>query len=117
MPSRSLYDCNRLITTEEVLTRLRRQSVIFGNPASIISDRGTAFTSATFKSYCKEEGIEHMLIITGLLRGKIERVNRIILILTKLSMPKSLELYKHVDAVQQHINSSYNQSVKKTSLS
>jgi len=107
----------RSTTTEEVLTRLKRQSMIFGNPARIISDQGTAFTSTTFKSYCKEEGIEHVLITTGLSRGndQIERVNRTIIpVLTKLSMPKPLEWYKHVDAVQQHINSSYNRSIKRT---
>jgi len=52
----------------EVLGVLRKQSVVFGNPRRIISDRGAAFTSNDFQSYCREENIEHVLITTGVPR-------------------------------------------------
>lgn len=107
----------RSITTDEVLTRLKKQATIFGNPRRIISDRGTAFTSHLFEEYCKEQGIRHVLITTGVPRGngQVERINRIIIpILTKMSIGKPEEWYKHVDIVQQYINSSYNRAIKTT---
>jgi len=44
-------------SSKDVITRLEAQSAIFGNPAQIIYDRGTAFTSDEFKMYCENEGI------------------------------------------------------------
>lgn len=52
----------------EVIDRLRKQAVIFGNPYRIISDRETAFTSNAFKEYCEQEKIQHLLITTGISR-------------------------------------------------
>lgn len=107
----------KLTTTEEVILRLKKQATIFGNPRCIVSDRGIAFTSHAFRDYCKEEGVEHVLITTGVPRanGQVERMNRVIVaVLTKLSLPKAEEWYKHVDKVQQFINSLYNRSVKAT---
>jgi len=43
----------------EVVDRLRRQSVVFGNPRRLISDKGSAFTSKEFQEYCRTEEIEH----------------------------------------------------------
>jgi len=44
--------------TDEVLNRLEKQSAIFGNPRRIVTDRGTAFTSSTFRDYCSDHGIQ-----------------------------------------------------------
>ena len=41
--------------SSEVIEHLRKQSILFGNPRRIISDRGTAFTSAAFEDYCRTE--------------------------------------------------------------
>jgi len=64
------------ITHEEgVLDIQKKQSIIiFGNPRRIISDRGVAFASNDFQSYCREENIEHVLITTGMPRsnGQVE---------------------------------------------
>jgi len=38
--------------TAEVLSKLKKQSTIFGNPRRMISDRGAAFTSKEFAEYC-----------------------------------------------------------------
>ncbi|KOX79081.1 Pro-Pol polyprotein [Melipona quadrifasciata] len=43
----------------EVIERLRKQSVTFGNPRRIISDRGAAFTSREFAEYYHQENIHH----------------------------------------------------------
>lgn len=104
-------------TSEEVITRLKRQEIIFGNPRRIISDRGTAFTSHAFEEYYKEEGIEHGLITTGVPKGngQVERLNRTIIpINTKLSIPKPTEWYRYVDRVLQMINSTTNRIIDKT---
>lgn len=102
---------------EVVIDRLTRQAGNFGNPRRIISDRGTAFTSNAFADYCKNEDIEHILIVTGVPRGngQVERTNRIIIpVLTKLSHPNPSNWYKHVNLVQQYINSTYTRSIGMT---
>ena len=94
-------------TSAEVIDRLRKQSYVFANPRRLISDRGTAFTSKEFENYCREEGIEHVLITTGIPRanGQVERVNRTLIpLLTKLSAPKSGEWYKYVSDAQRRLN-------------
>jgi len=60
----------------EVLSKLKKQSTIFGNPRRIVSDRGVAFTSREFAEYCAKEKIHHVLTTTGVPRanGQIERV-------------------------------------------
>ncbi|KYM96013.1 Pro-Pol polyprotein [Cyphomyrmex costatus] len=76
-------------TSKKVITKLQLQGQVFGNPSCIITDRGTAFSSAEFENYCTEQGIKHAMITTGLPRanGQVERVNRTIIpILTKLSL-------------------------------
>jgi len=76
-------------TSLEMIKKLTLQQQIFGNPACIVSDRGTAFSSKEFKDYCEKEGIRHILITMGLSRanGQVERVNRVIIpVLTKLSL-------------------------------
>lgn len=104
-------------STEDALVRLRKQAAVFGNPRRIIADRGSAFRSNAFKEYCVEENIELVLITTGVPRGngQVERSNRIAIpVLTKLSMPNPSEWHKHVDRVQQCINSTYSRSLKMT---
>lgn len=97
----------------EVIEKLKKQSVIFGNPRRIISDLGTAFSSNEFSDYCVKEGIERVLITTGVPRanGQVERVNRTIIpLLTKLADPKREEWYKHLELAQQYINATVSRS-------
>ncbi|XP_029178223.1 uncharacterized protein K02A2.6-like [Nylanderia fulva] len=104
-------------TTTEVLNHLMEQSAIFGNPRRIVSDQGTAFTSHDFESYCKDEGIEHIAIVTGVPRGngQIERLNRTLIpLLTKLSIPHSTQWYKFVTRAQQYLNQMPSRSTGKT---
>lgn len=100
-------------TSEEAISRLTRQAAVFGNPRQIVTDRGTAFTSHAFRQYCEEQKIQHILYTTGVPRGngQVERVNRIVIpVLSKLAAPKTDNWYKHVDQVQQYINSSPSRS-------
>ena len=101
-------------TTKEVTDKLNVQKNVFGNPKQIISDRGTAFTSEECKEYCNQEGIKHMTVTTGLPRanGQVERLNRtIISVLTKLSLDDASKWYRHVNSLQQIINSTYHRSI------
>lgn len=101
----------------EVIGRLRKQSFIFDNPRRIISDRGSAFTSEEFKEYCQTEGVEHILITTGIPRsnGQVERLNRTLIpLLTKLAASKHNEWYKHLDAAQMYLNTTPHRSIKTT---
>jgi len=41
----------------DVINRLCKQSVIFGNPQRIISDRNAAFTSNAFEEHCNDKKI------------------------------------------------------------
>lgn len=81
----------------------------------MITDRGTAFTSNSFKAYCQEENIQHLLIATGVPRrnGQVEIINRIVItVLSKLFTENPQNWYKHVDRVQQCINNTPSRSTK-----
>ena len=91
----------------EVIDRLEKQALIFGNPRCIVSDRGPAFRSQDFTDYCKDEKITHGLIATGVPRGngQVERVNRILIpLLTKLTAPLPADWHKYVGKAQQYLN-------------
>ncbi|GBO99580.1 hypothetical protein EVAR_91284_1 [Eumeta japonica] len=101
--------------TDAVLDRLQKQSAVFGNPRRIITDRGAAFTSRAFEQYCEEEGIQHLLITTGVPRGngQVERMHKVLVpMLAKLSRENPDRWYKYVDRIQQYINSTSSRSTQ-----
>lgn len=107
----------KTVAADETLRRLKEQQQVFGNPRRIITDRGSAFTSEVFKSYCRDENIEHILITTGMPRsnGQAERANRVILeVLKRLSAASPEKWYKFVGSVQIAINSTYHRSINRT---
>lgn len=59
----------KTVTSKETIEKLESQKSIFGNPSRIVSDRGTAFTSAEFENYCHQENIEHVKVMAGLPRA------------------------------------------------
>lgn len=104
-------------TTKEVIDKLSSQQTVFENPQRIICDKGTAFTSNTFREYCATEGIELVFTTTGVPRGngQVERINRIIIPgLSKLAIDQPAKWYKYVTRVQKCINSSYQHSIMMT---
>lgn len=104
-------------SAEEVIKKLRIITDIFGNPRRIVCDRGAAFTSTQFNKFCEEEGIELHTIVTGVPRGngQVERVHRIIIpMLTKLSVAKPDEWFKHVVPVQKCLNNSWQRAIQTT---
>lgn len=83
-------------SAREVISKLELQSAVFGNPFQIISDRGSAFTSDDFKTYCETENIIHCKVTTGLPRanGQGERLNSTIInVLAKLSVKDPTKWY------------------------
>ncbi|GFW02873.1 transposon Tf2-6 polyprotein [Trichonephila clavipes] len=101
----------------EVINRLENQRHVFGNPARIITDKGSAFTSSAFEDYCKKQNILHISITTGLPRsnGQIEKQNStIISVLSKLSVDDPVKLYSHVPHLQEILNSTFQRSIKMT---
>lgn len=104
-------------TSKEVISKLELQKTVFGNPAQIISDKGSAFTSNEYQDYCKDEGIKSVCITTGLPRsnGQIERLNRMIIpVISKLAIEDSSKWYRHINRVQQVLNAAYHRSTNTT---
>ncbi|GFV81047.1 hypothetical protein TNCV_2270311 [Trichonephila clavipes] len=96
----------------EVINRLENQRHVFGNPARIITDKGSAF-----EDYCKKQNILHISITTGLPRsnGQIEKQNStIIAVLSKLSVDDPEKWYSHVPHLQEILNSTIQRSIKMT---
>ncbi|GFS58946.1 hypothetical protein TNCV_68731 [Trichonephila clavipes] len=101
----------------EVINRLENQRHVFGNPARIITDKGSAFTSSAFEDYCKKQNILHISITTGLPRsnGQIEKQNStIISVLSKHSVDDPEKWYSHVPHLQEILNSTFQRSIKMT---
>ncbi|GFT85706.1 transposon Tf2-9 polyprotein [Trichonephila clavipes] len=101
----------------EVINRLENQRHVFGNPARIITDKGSAFTSSAFEDYCKNQNILHIPITTNLPRsnGQIEKQNStIISVLSKLSVDDPEKWYSHVPHLQEILNSTFQRSIKMT---
>lgn len=65
------------LTTIKVL---KNHISYFGVPTRLISDRGSSFTSKTFKDFISEYGIKHILnaVATPRANGQVERFNRTI---------------------------------------
>jgi len=84
----------------------------YSKPIRLISDRGCAFTSATFQEFIKELDIQLIHIATGTPRanGQAERVNRTILpIIAKLT-PTLSQWDRTLSEVEYTINNTINRS-------
>ncbi|GFU29237.1 hypothetical protein TNCV_4467891 [Trichonephila clavipes] len=104
-------------STSEVIKKLDIQKTTFGNPRFLIIDRGTAFTSVEFYTYCSEQNISLHHITIGLPRanGQVERINRtIISVLSKMSEDHPTKWFKHVPSLQEVLNSTFQQSLNTT---
>lgn len=90
----------------------------FGLPSRIISDRGTSFTSAAFKSFCDTHGVKHVLNAVACPRanGQAERYNQTIL--SSLAKYSDGEDERNWDMslgkIQWGINNSINSTTQKT---
>jgi len=82
-----VYPC-KSTATDESIRYLRDYFRAYSKPKRLISDRGTCFTSDTFKEFLKNENIQHIFVAVSTPRAndQVERFNRTIVpILAKLS--------------------------------
>ena len=90
----------------------------FGAPVRFITDRGTAFTSEAFKSFCSEHGIKHTLNSSrhAQANGQVERLNQTIL----PALQSNLEEYsgttwdKNLDQLERDLNGSVSKTTGRT---
>lgn len=90
-----------------MIKKLELQKTIFGNPKRIVADKGAAFTSKEFESYCTTENIELHLTTTSTPRGngQAERINAIVKqTIMKMAINNPNQWYKYVETVQLAIN-------------
>lgn len=104
--------------TKSTLKILENIFFDFGLPARIISDRGTSFTSAAFKTFCDHHGIKHVLNAVACPRanGQAERFNQTILnALTKQGSGKNERDWDTwLGNIQWGINNTVNNTTQKT---
>lgn len=67
-------------TSRETIEHLRNIFTEYGNPTTIVSDRGTAFTSKEFAAFTTDTLIKHRQIAVAApwANGLVERVNRVL---------------------------------------
>jgi transposase InsO family protein len=104
--------------TQPVVRVFQQVMCLFGVPTRIISDRGSAFTSHSFKLFCETYNIRHVLnaVATPRANGQCERYNRtIVAALTTLSADtRSNEWDTHVKEVQSAMSTTFNKGIKTT---
>lgn len=105
----------RSTSSKETINRLTAYFNAYSRPVRIISDRGTAFTSAEFTRFLESNNIVHIKIATASPQsnGQVERFNRILIpLLAKISNGDDWDR-KLIDA-EFAINNTKNRSVGTT---
>lgn len=106
----------RSTKTRPVLKFLCDLSTYFGTVHCIVSDRGTAFTSKLFASYCQEHDIRHVknAVRTPRANGQVERQNGTILsaLRTLTAREDRRDWDQHLTAIQWSINTMGNATTK-----
>ncbi|XP_028177583.1 uncharacterized protein LOC114365243 [Ostrinia furnacalis] len=91
---------------------------LFGIPSRLISDRGTSFTSKSFKDFVNSLGIKHVLnaVATPRANGQVERYNRTILasLAVKNHNCKENEWDVHLEEIQLGLNTTINKGTGKS---
>lgn len=94
---------------------LRDYFGIFGVPKRLISDRGTSFTSTSFKRFIVEKGIKHILnaVSTPRANGQVERYNKTIIesLTTKCVGTNDNKWDEHLPEVQWGLNNTFNKGI------
>lgn len=104
----------RTTKSSEVVKHLDDYFRAYSRPRCVVSDRGTAFTSAEFENFLKERGVQHIKIATGSpqANGQVERVNRSIgPMLAKLVRP---EMNIYWDSVLHRVEHALNNTFHRT---
>lgn len=108
----------RSTKTKYVIRAMSDLINIFGVPDRVISDRGSAFTSHTMKTFCAEFGIKHILnaVATPRANGQCERFNRTILssIAAMNGDYENEQWDMHVKTIQRGLNGTVHRVLGKT---
>ncbi|XP_036148576.1 uncharacterized protein LOC114254896 [Monomorium pharaonis] len=103
-------------TSKEVIVCLSQYFAYYSKPNVIVSDRGTAFTSAEFTEFIEKQEIKHVKIATGSPRanGQIERVNRVVTPMLAKITDSSVgdHWYKMLEEVEYALNNTVHKSTK-----
>ena len=90
----------------------------FGTPNRLITDRGSCFTSAKFKSFTQKLGVKHILnaVATPRANGQVERFNRTVIdaLGTRCHGEKENTWDEHLGEIQLGINTTVNKSTGKS---
>lgn len=104
--------------TSSTLKVMREYLGIFGVPRRIISDRGTSFTSDSFKAFIIEKGIKHVLnsVATPRANGQVERYNKVIVdaLTAKCIGTSESKWEEYLPEVQWGINNTFNKGINRT---
>lgn len=104
--------------TQNVIRVLEDNFSTFRNPDRLISDRGSCFTSHTFKRFCSNKGIKHVLnaVASPRSNGQVERYNRTILdSLKALSIRYGEKNWEsHLGNIQWGLNNTIQKTIGKT---
>lgn len=88
----------------------------YGAPAVLVCDRGTCFTSHSFKQFCDEKGIQLVLNSPRhpQANGMVERVNRTLIPVIQAEMKAENKWDQCLKKVQWDLNTSVNKTTRQT---
>lgn len=102
--------------TREVISALKDYFRSYSKPKTIISDRGSCFTSNDFAQFLESENIQHIKVATGSpqANGQAERVNRSLgpMIAKLCDTEKNVHWDNVVDTVEYVLNNSVHRTIK-----
>lgn len=101
--------------SQEAVKKLKLFIFHFGLVDTVVSDRGSSFTSELFADFINDHGIKHVKVATGSPQsnGQVERVNRFLKsTLSKISTPNTWD--QQLSKAQFVINNTYNRSIGTT---
>ena len=104
--------------TQEVISHLLVHFSNFSRPRVIISDRGTAFSSSEFESFCNDSNVQHVRIATHSPKanGQVERVNRVLgpMISKLINNDEKVYWYKIISDIEFAINNTVHKATNET---
>jgi len=102
--------------TKEVILALKDYFKAYSRPKTIISDRGSCFTSTDFSAFMESQNVKHIKVATGSpqANGQVERVNRSIrpMFAKLVENDKGKHWDQMVDIVEHALNNSLHRTIK-----
>jgi len=103
-------------TAEALLIYVGQFVEAYGLPKKIITDRGSCYTSKSFEDYCKNQGVQLVLVSSRHPRanGQVERVHSVVMaaLMTEGGEPDSWD--QGLLGIQRYINNSESKVTSKT---